>query len=401
VVADHQVVPSDQVDQVWHAHVLLTQSYWDEFCPKVLGKKLHHHPARGGRAERAEFHHLYAQTIASYRHFFGSPPTDIWSPPDLRFGAELKMQRMSLSEHWIIPKRLPHLRFNLRLAQFLGIASVIAFVTVGCAVADQESTFGKGEDALPIDQGVAIFSAPVLFGLLLRYFIRRPYEKPQKPQLTVYQMAYLAGGSLRAVDLAITQLVHQGYLRPNVRHRTFAIEKMLPPEANSLEQQVMQQVHQTPDLKSLRQTNKYRMDFLDERWEQEKLLMTGWAAWAGISFLVFITSIIFIAILVSTLLSVPTVAESNIVKGLLVILSRGLWVVGIISLCCFIPSGRTHWGSRILKDLRNNHDVYDVTQRFALYGYQTLSGGALDDLKQIFKAQAESDAMDAGGGCGC
>jgi hypothetical protein len=58
VVANHQVVPSDQVDQVWHAHVLLTKSYWEEFCPKVLGKKLHHHPARGGKTERAEFHHL-------------------------------------------------------------------------------------------------------------------------------------------------------------------------------------------------------------------------------------------------------------------------------------------------------------------------------------------------------
>ena len=30
VVANHQVVPSDQVDQVWHSHVLLTQSYWEE-----------------------------------------------------------------------------------------------------------------------------------------------------------------------------------------------------------------------------------------------------------------------------------------------------------------------------------------------------------------------------------
>lgn len=286
---------------------------------------------------------------------------------------------------------------------------MLAFIIIGFAATTQESTPRKGENALsidqtnalPIDQSVAIFSAAVLFGILLRYFIRRPYEQPQKPQLNIYQIAYLAGGSLRAVDLAITQLVQQGYLRPNVRHRTFAIEKILPSEANSLEQQVMRQVYQTPDLKSLRQTNKYRMDFLDERWKQEKLLMTGWAAWVGMSFLFFIISIIFIAILVSTLLSVQTVAESNIAKGLLVILSIGLWVAAIITLCCFVPSGRTHWGSQILKDLRKNHDVYDVIQRFALYGYPVLSGGVLDDLKQIFKAQVESDAMDSGGGCGC
>ena len=66
-------------------------STWEEFCSLILGKKLHHHPARGGKIERAEFHHLYIQTIASYRQYFGTPPQDIWSPPDIRFGKELKL----------------------------------------------------------------------------------------------------------------------------------------------------------------------------------------------------------------------------------------------------------------------------------------------------------------------
>jgi len=38
VAVDHQVVPSDAVDQVWHAHILLTNSYWEEFCLLVLQK---------------------------------------------------------------------------------------------------------------------------------------------------------------------------------------------------------------------------------------------------------------------------------------------------------------------------------------------------------------------------
>lgn len=112
VVAQHQVVPSDQVDQLWHAHLLLTKSYWGEFCPKILEKNLHHHPTRGGQEERERFHKLYVQTIASYRQYFGEPPTDIWSPPDRRFGADLKMRRINLSENWVIPKFLPYIRIS-------------------------------------------------------------------------------------------------------------------------------------------------------------------------------------------------------------------------------------------------------------------------------------------------
>ncbi|MBD2677288.1 MULTISPECIES: TIGR04222 domain-containing membrane protein [Nostoc] len=389
VVANHYVVPSDQVDQVWHAHVLLTQSYWEEFCPKVLEKNLHHHPARGGRTERAEFHHLYVQTITSYRYFFGSPPEDIWSPPDIRFGAELKMQRVNLSEHWVIPKRLP----QLRLAQPLAATAIITFVTVGCVDVRQESSLGRFVSDLIANHSITIFTLSAILGLILRYSIRIPDKQPQKPQLDIYQIAYLAGGKLRAVELAITQLVHQGYLRPNVRHRTLAIEKALSPEATNLERQVMQQVHQTPHLQSLRQTSKYKMDFLQKRLEEEKLLMAGWAGRIAMSFGLFLP----IAILggvASVFLNKPLMKIAPVVDIITI-----LWTaIGIITACCFVPSVRTRWGSRILGDIKKNHDVYDVTQRFALYGYGVLSGGALDDLKQMFKAEDEEAAS---GGCGC
>jgi uncharacterized protein (TIGR04222 family) len=389
VVANHQVVPSDQVDQVWHAHVLLTQSYWEEFCPKVLGKTLHHHPARGGRAERTEFHRLYTQTIASYRQFFGSPPTDIWSPPDVRFGAELKMQRVSLSDHWVIPKRFPHWKF----AQPLNIIIIIVcMVTIGWVRVAHGSTIGQVVDDVPANQLVIAICGSAILGLILRYVIRSPGQQPQKPQLDTYQIAYLAGGASRAVELAITQLVHQGYLRPNVRNRTLAIEKRLPPEATTLEQQVMQQVHRTPSLKDLRQVYKYEANFLQRTLEQERLLMTGWAAFMGVSFGLFILITILVGIFIALVMNLLSIQLSDM--NIFGVLHRS---IGIVTLCCLVPGGRTRWGSRILADIRKNHDVYDVTQRFALYGYTVLSGGALDDLKQIFKAEAEA----ASGGCGC
>jgi uncharacterized protein (TIGR04222 family) len=386
VVANHQVVPSDQVDQVWHAHLLLTQSYWEEFCPNVLEKTLHHHPARGGRVERAEFHRLYAKTITSYRQFFGSPPTDIWSPPDIRFGGELKMQRVGLSDHWVIPKRFPHLKF----AQPLNIiAIIVCMITIGWVRVAQGSIIEPVAGDVAANQFVITICSAAILGLILRYIIRSPSQQPQKPQLDMYQIAYLAGGNSRAVELAITQLVHQGYLRPNVRNRTFAIEKRLPPEATTLERQVMQQVHLTASLKYLRQVN---ANFLQRPLEQEKLLMTGWAAFMGASFGLFLVITILGGILIAVEMSILGIQLSDM--NIFAVLHRS---IGIVTLCCLVPSGRTRWGSRTLADIQKNHDVYDVTQRFALYGYTVLSGGALDDLKQIFKAEAEA----ASGGCGC
>jgi hypothetical protein len=93
LVADHQVTPSDQVDQVWHLHLLCSDAYWNDFCPRVLGRPLHHHPAKGGQAEQDRFHEQYRATIRSYRQHFGEPPLDLWPPVDVRFGRDLQMQR--------------------------------------------------------------------------------------------------------------------------------------------------------------------------------------------------------------------------------------------------------------------------------------------------------------------
>jgi uncharacterized protein (TIGR04222 family) len=400
VVANHQVVPSDQVDQVWHAHVLLTRSYWEEFCPKILEKPLHHHPARGGRAERAEFHDLYAQTIASYQQFFGCPPTDIWSPSDVRFGAELKMQRVSLSDHWVIPKRFPRLKFpkrsNIVTQSLILITITISMITIGYVPMAQGSPFKQVVHYVSENQFLIAICATVILGLILRYVIRSPSQLPQQPQLDIYQIAYLAGGTSRAVELAITKLVHQGYLRPNIPNRTFAIEKRLPPEATRLEKQVMGKIRGTPSLKNLRKFDKYETSFLKRSLEQEKLLMMGWKASMGESFYIYLASSFLGIILILGIRNLLNVPLSLL--GILMVLNMK---IGIVTLCCLVPSLRTHWCSKILADIQKNHNVYDVTQRFALFGHEALSGGALDDVKQIFLAEAKAEVIENSGGCGC
>jgi hypothetical protein len=103
--AGHPVSPSDPVDQVWHLHLLYTESYWNRLCGDILGIPLHHHPSVGGRAEREKFDGWYRNTLASYRRLFlEGPPADIWPGPDTDAADSTPHRRVNTHRYWIIPK---------------------------------------------------------------------------------------------------------------------------------------------------------------------------------------------------------------------------------------------------------------------------------------------------------
>ncbi|MFL5728762.1 MAG: glycine-rich domain-containing protein [Cytophagaceae bacterium] len=103
-IADHPLTPSDQVDQVWHLHLLYTQSYWIELCQNTLGKTIHHGPTRGGEQEQSKFTDWYAKTKELYTNFFNcTPPADIWPSSEVRFG-EINFQRINLDKNWVVKK---------------------------------------------------------------------------------------------------------------------------------------------------------------------------------------------------------------------------------------------------------------------------------------------------------
>lgn len=98
------VTPSDQVDQVWHLHLLYTRSYWDDLCGQILQKPLHHGPTRGGSAERDKFSDWYNYTLDNYYIVFNSPPPeDIWPPVEIRFRL-INFIRVNTDTHRIVPK---------------------------------------------------------------------------------------------------------------------------------------------------------------------------------------------------------------------------------------------------------------------------------------------------------
>jgi hypothetical protein len=100
----HPVTPSDEVDQVWHLHLLYTRSYWDELCGKILCTPLHHGPTRGGAAERGKFNDWYNYTLEKYGEVFSHPPPkDIWPSAEIRFRL-INFIRVNTDTHWIVPK---------------------------------------------------------------------------------------------------------------------------------------------------------------------------------------------------------------------------------------------------------------------------------------------------------
>ncbi|WP_156803705.1 hypothetical protein [Lyngbya sp. PCC 8106] len=137
VVAEHPVTPSEQVDQVWHLHLAYTRSYWDEFCPNILQKPLHHSPTQGGSSEDNKFNHWYNKTLEEYTTFFGEfPPVEIWPPAEIRFNHDIQVQRVNTEDYWIIPKfrnlNLPVFRFPK--PAILGIGFLLTLALTACEV---------------------------------------------------------------------------------------------------------------------------------------------------------------------------------------------------------------------------------------------------------------------------
>ena len=85
-VSNETLTPSQEVDEVWHLHLVYTRGYWDDFCAATLGREIHHTPTEGGAAEDAGFRYAYQRTKERYvEEFDTEPPSDIWPTPELRF----------------------------------------------------------------------------------------------------------------------------------------------------------------------------------------------------------------------------------------------------------------------------------------------------------------------------
>jgi len=99
------LTPSDEVDQVWHLHLLYTQSYWEELCGEVVKRPIHHGPTKGGQPEIDKYQTCYRRTLERYGEVFGKPPTAWWPPPEQRF-ASFRFVRVNAEAQMLLPNPL-------------------------------------------------------------------------------------------------------------------------------------------------------------------------------------------------------------------------------------------------------------------------------------------------------
>ncbi len=103
-IAEYPLTPSDQVDQVWHLHLIYTHSYWNDFCRDTLNKVIHHGPTRGGKAEGDKYTDWYQKTLDLYKQLFErDAPEDIWPSKEVRF-RDINFRRVNVNGNWIIKK---------------------------------------------------------------------------------------------------------------------------------------------------------------------------------------------------------------------------------------------------------------------------------------------------------
>jgi hypothetical protein len=74
---NNMVAPSEAVDQVWHLHLLFTQSYQD-FC-SVLGKYIQHIPSTHNPNKSGKYEEAAARTKQRYEQAFGPAPENLWT----------------------------------------------------------------------------------------------------------------------------------------------------------------------------------------------------------------------------------------------------------------------------------------------------------------------------------
>lgn len=410
VVAGHPVTPSEQVDRVWHLHLLYTRSYWENFCPNVLQMSLHHSPTLGGSSEQSKFYDWYDRTLASYEAFFGEyPPTDIWSPAKIRFGRDTHITLVNTEQNWIIPKPnwnwLPKLSINRTITYIVLFG--LAMMVTGCQSLGSNPSNPlnfRGPEFLRFY--VTIASIAFLLGSCLRHWLRKPdrHSSGSPVSLDPYETAYLTAGTKRAVETAICHLVQRGHLQAKPTTRTLEIIEPLPENSHPLERAIEASIRRDGrfDLLLSSSTVKSATKSIGDRLKRLDLLVSDECS----QFVQKLSAspILFVLLLGITKIFVGVWREKPV--GFLVILCLVVAIIGLKFLCT--PLYRSLYGDRILARLQVRHQHLragstlepQVELGLALFGVTVLSQDALQGLRQVIVPPSSSSSGGGGSGSG-
>ncbi|MGH8081139.1 MAG: TIGR04222 domain-containing membrane protein [Lysobacter sp.] len=209
VAAGHEVTPSETIDKVWHAHMTDTRDYWMRFCPQALKQDLHHAPSLGGQAEYARHQQQYRDTLDSYRRFFDEPPIEFWPSPRAPLQARKPVRPGESRVRLLSPWASAPVSVG---SAFWVWSLVIGAVYLLCGFA--QGTFN------PLNWRGGAFLALYIPGIVWAFVagsvIKRSMRGPNKPDGgrcdDPVELGFLAGGSERAADVAIVELLERDAL---------------------------------------------------------------------------------------------------------------------------------------------------------------------------------------------
>lgn len=438
VAAGHPVSPPEEVDQVWHLHLLYSRNYWQVFCPDVLGQPLHHQPTTGGREERGKFDAWYRQTLASYEAFFGeTPPRDIWPAPEARAAEKHAFRHVDEERNWVIPK--PRLDFwkrpgaveqmsrlvtppesetpagtgagvdarATRTARFTAFAALalLTLVGPGAMLAQGANPLDwRGPDFIKF----YLVLLAVCFGgaTWLRWKLRQPTEAPpgDLPELDPYAMAYLNGGRVLAVNAAIANLVNQNLLSVDPAHGQLTSTGKLSPEHPLLERAVhaAARVGGGQSVKAVREGVEPAVARIATELKQRGLVVADEAARKVVAFPLLIAAL---APMIGGLKIQVGLQRDKPVEILVV-----LCIVSIVTLLIGFARRplRSRWGDVVFADLKARHAELrqpglnptglgpaEFAMLIGLFGLTALAGTEMEDLRKTLTPPSGD-----GGGCG-
>lgn len=216
--------PSVIVDEVWHMHLTYTDNYWNAFCKKILLKDIHHHPSKGGTAEKHKHVNWYSGTISLYEKEFNQvPPADIWP-------AE-QPSTIDIEENIYEPG-------FLKTVVTIFTAAVVIYITV------LNLFRTKGPDFL------SYYIVLCIGGLAALYILQKHKDSKLKlivdenlpDKYTVYQMARYLYGNHRCYQTALVDLLKRAYVETSGKDYIIVRHDFVPDagETNPLFRPLMQ-----------------------------------------------------------------------------------------------------------------------------------------------------------------
>lgn len=119
-----ELAPSPIVDLVWQMHVSDRTAYFEDFCPRVIGRTVHRPDGDQPQLLGFQDDPAYGRTLDYYAQEFGRPQVQFWPDPDLA------VVRMSNVVFWSIGLLAIGLAVALESVLFGGFGVLVIALTL-------------------------------------------------------------------------------------------------------------------------------------------------------------------------------------------------------------------------------------------------------------------------------